>query len=161
MITRKCLNCGKEFKTYICYIKRGLRKGKQEGIFCNAKCRSSGKFNSRYNGGLEVIRKKCNFCKKEFKITIRQSKIRPANFCSRRCSSRGKRNSDNSYIYLVINGKRIAEHRFIMEKKLERKLTPKEVVHHKNHIRTDNRLENLMLIDSRSIHTTLHNLKKL
>lgn len=49
----------------------------------------------------------------------------------------------------------IEEHRYIMEKHLGRILETDECVHHKNHDKLDNRLENLEVID-RAAHTSLH-----
>lgn len=51
----------------------------------------------------------------------------------------------------------ILQSRFIMEKILERKLLPNEVVHHKNGITDDNRSENLQLFNSRGEHISFHN----
>jgi len=46
-----------------------------------------------------------------------------------------------------------AEHRYIMEQHIGRLLDKKEVVHHINHVKNDNRLENLMLYGSAGQHT--------
>lgn len=51
----------------------------------------------------------------------------------------------------------VPEHRLIMEQFLGRYLDPKEIVHHKNGLKTDNRIDSLELMDSNSDHIKLEN----
>lgn len=62
------------------------------------------------------------------------------------------------YITRYISGRgSILEHRYIMEMHLGRRLNDSEVVHHINHNKLDNRIENLQLMTKRE-HTAHHNI---
>lgn len=64
---------------------------------------------------------------------------------------RGKGHIDkNGYRIISRDGRRMCEHRFVMEDVLGRSLLPNESVHHKNGVRHDNRPENLELWVSES-----------
>ena len=63
--------------------------------------------------------------------------------------------SNTGYRRVRIGGKQKREHRAIIEKYLGRKLNNDEVVHHINHDKTDNRIENLEVMQ-RSLHISLH-----
>ena len=64
---------------------------------------------------------------------------------SRKRAKNGSGCTRDGYRCISVNGKQVKEHRHVMEQHLGRKLTKGENVHHKNGIKTDNRLENLEL----------------
>lgn len=51
------------------------------------------------------------------------------------------------YRWIRVDGRSVREHRHIIEKHLGRKLLPTEVVHHRNGNTTDNRLDNLEVMN--------------
>jgi hypothetical protein len=55
----------------------------------------------------------------------------------------------------AVNGY-VLEHRLVMEQKIGRYLRDEEIVHHINHVRDDNRPENLMLLIGQAEHSRLH-----
>ena len=110
---------------------------------------------------------KCKACSKPLKDIPCYRKRKKT--CSRKChgvwiSMNAKKKSfiDNGYIRVLIplkdqigNNKYAMKHRLVMERHLGRKLRDDEIVHHKNHNRSDNRISNLQVM-TYSEHTSHH-----
>jgi len=137
----RCHKCEKEFRESK-YQRYKHKKGKN--VFCSKQCfwlwisnKYMGKNNPFY-GKVRTEKEKDAIRKVTFKT--------------------GKSKNKQGYIVLHSNSKRTAttEHRHLFEKHTGRKLNKNEVVHHKNEIKNDNRIENLMLM-TKSQHTKFHN----
>jgi len=87
-----------------------------------------------------------SFCAKHYQLWKRNGKPEKQNRLNK-----GK-GWINGYGYRMIlrDRKKILEHRYVMEQHLGRKLTRKEHIHHKNGIKTDNRIENLLIVTNES-----------
>lgn len=75
----------------------------------------------------------------------------------------GKRPDGHGYIWVWSpdhpykdNRGYVREHRLVMEKKIGRYLLPEEIVHHMDHNKSNNDINNLMLYESKSAHVKHH-----
>lgn len=118
-----------------------------------------------------IVQRPCEHCGTTMPIapTDHAKRYAKKRFCSLRCANRARGVDPTKTRYRKVRiggreGRAIAEHRFVMEQHLGRRLEPHEVVHHRNHDKLDNRIENLELMSAdahnRGHHPPLHPLVK-
>ena len=103
--------------------------------------------------------KTCDWCGLTYARHPREARQQYADrrFCSRACADKGRRTTrvaDDKFKarYRQVStpdGRKLLEHRWVVEQAIGRPLLPGEQVHHINHNRLDNRLENLELVTSK------------
>lgn len=132
--------------------------------YCSPSCRWAA-----HRGRWQVV-ERCSSCGVEFEASRAESRV----YCSPACAWRahagagngrwsgGRRVEPNGYVAVLMPGHPRArangyvyEHQLVAETSLGRFLTTAEVVHHVNHVKTDNRPENLRVM-TRAAHTALH-----
>ena len=128
----------------------------QRAKYCNAACYQAG-----HAKQLETV--PCGHCREPFE---RVAGARPKKFCSTKCRYRAATTGGpggneyvghNGYVYVHVGPRKwMLKHRMVMESHLERPLKRNENVHHKNHDKTDNRIENLKVFGSNGAHVKHH-----
>jgi len=149
MQTVKCFQCGKDVKKYPSQIKLHKKQ------FCNRACKSEW---NKTLPGFWLGKRMSNMARQNMSANH-------ADFSGSKNGrwKGGKRVDKNGYIlvqkkdhpYCDRHGY-VRQHRLIMEKKIGRYLEPKEVVHHKDHDKQNNKTGNLLLLKSGSEHSKLH-----
>jgi hypothetical protein len=126
---------------------------KQKGYVIWRQCRGCGKCRWVTAREGKPIHIRCKSCSNK-EVVIKLNKINTGRhaviFKGGFVSNRGYKliyvRPDDFYAPMRNNTGYVAEHRLIVAKSLGRCLKRSEIVHHKNHNKTDNRLENLQLV---------------
>ena len=152
---KKCITCEKPFLS------------KREGqLACSRSC------NAKHHNKELAKRFVCPLC------PICGNKTRPesrAKYCSLTCQGKGRQGKNHplwkggikkhgeGYVYehnpkhkYADGNGYVLQHRLVMEKSLGRYLKPKEIVHHINGKKSDNRIENLILLKDQAEHLAVH-----
>lgn len=123
----------KEYNIPVIYQKIELPNKEISEMYLNGT--SCKELATKYNCTVGTIRKAIHECGVETKVDYKRKIVDHAGYILIKV---------DNHPYADSKGY-VREHRFVMEKHLGRYLNPGEVVHHINHIKNDNRLENLFL----------------
>ncbi|RLB86633.1 MAG: hypothetical protein DRH26_16995 [Deltaproteobacteria bacterium] len=142
-----CENCKCTFEEYKSRLKRPGR-----GRFCSRKCKDI-----FYKKGSTLV---CALCNKNFyRADCENNRNNSQNvFCSTDCYFQWRKITMKGSTYPKIGAIHI--HRIVAESIIGRKLTKKEVVHHKDGNRHNNHPSNIEIIPSQADHAKLHFTKK-
>lgn len=146
---RACRSCGKAFMAPAHEIKAG------KALFCSLRCTNIGTRHLREpmrlasvvgipaHNNRQVLRH-CQHCDRAFL----SSPSAAPKFCSNACRWEAQRTltSRGQYIRITVDGRRVYEHRHVMEMIIGRPLRSDEQVDHINRNREDNRPENLRIL---------------
>lgn len=162
-----CQNCNKKFVWLPGKLNSYMEKYGRGPLYCTIKC--SGEGRRRINDE-KLASKSCAICGKPMTRLPSGSARHGLITCSRACRAKWltlnwqknhpdqeitKRIASRGYVRLRVPGSNgnpsyeILEHRYVMEKKLGRKLLPHETIHHRDGDRANNTEANIELFSSR------------
>lgn len=121
---------------------------------CSVEC------GGKYRSAKKAVTMSCAHCKKLFSFAPSKRRSLDNAHCSVSCSAKANKAKTTAnkhkntggwkigvdgYVVKYMDGKKVFQHRVVMEDVIGRKLMPYENVHHINGIKHDNRAENLEL----------------
>lgn len=132
-----------DFGDVFCSVDGCDRIGNQRG-YCQKHYRQYGATPEPCSvDGCDRPRRSLTFCAMHY-LRYRQEGD-PGEAAPRRAATGEGYRDRNGYISVQVKGRKLLQHRYVMEQVLGRQLWNWEVVHHKNGVRDDNRPENLEL----------------
>jgi hypothetical protein len=167
---RVCKICHTAFFTYVSRLRQG------RGNFCSVRCKNIHQANNKKFA--ENVKKaiiKLYRSDPDYRIRISiatkkamdnpavRNKLRLAGLGRKPANYKGSMKHSAGYLF-IHNPQHpfanrygyVLEHRLVVEKQIGRLLEPDEVVHHKNHNKSDNRITNLLLFKNQGTHMAYH-----
>jgi len=123
-------------------IKGGRLIGYGGGVFIWHTCIDCGKERWVMCKGKMPRSIRCRACDRKHRIDIAEPSMMVNGYWKRKLAK-------DNFSHPMANGQGyVYEHRLVMAKSLGRNLHSWEIIHHKNHIKDDNRIENLQLVSA-------------